>query len=41
MRWFRRKSGREMKENFRKWNEKDPAFRVMMMVMTRNTFIDY
>ena len=41
MRWFRRKSRREMKENFRKWNEKDPAIRVMMMVMTRNTFTDY
>lgn len=23
MRWFRRKSRREMKENFRKWNQKD------------------
>ena len=28
-----------MKENFRKLNEKDPAIRVMTMVMTRNTFI--
>ena len=41
MRWFRRKSRREMKGNFRKWNEKDPANRVMTMVMTGNTFIAY
>lgn len=30
-----------MKGNFRKWNEKDPANRVMTIVMTRNTFIAY
>ena len=41
MRWFRRTSRREMKENFKKWNEKDPAIRVMTLVMTRNTFIAY